>query len=270
MELKEKYEKLRNIIKNLDKVAIAFSGGVDSTLLAKVCYDVLGENALAITAIAPIHPDREIKDAYKLSETIGIRFETIRFDESDIEEFKHNPWDRCYICKTKIFSKIKEIAKKMGINNVVDGSNSDDLKDYRPGLKALSELGVISPLKEAGMTKADIRQLSKELGLSTWDKPALACLATRIPYGEEITEEKLKMIEESESYLEKLGFKQFRLRYHGDLARIEVAPEERTKLFDLALMDQISEELKKIGFTFVTMELSGYKTGSMNKGKQNN
>ena len=269
MELKEKYKKLQNNIKNLEKAVIAFSGGVDSTLLAKVCYNILGENALAITAIAPFHSKREIEDAIKIANEIGIRHKTIKFDMCDIEDFKYNPWDRCYICKRKIFSKIKEIAHENGISSVLDGSNVDDVMDYRPGLKALRELSVKSPLKDADMTKSDIRQLSKDLGLSTWDKPALACLATRIPYGEEITKIKLKMIEESENYLENIGFKQFRLRYHGNLARIEVAPDERTKLFDLELMDKISNELKKIGFTYVTIELSGYKTGSMNKQKNN-
>lgn len=264
MELIEKYRKLRNIIKSYKSVAVAFSGGVDSTLLAKVCNDILKDKAIAITAIAPMHPEKEINDAKNLAELIGIEHKTILFDNESIKAIEDNPPDRCYICKHKIFTEIKMVASENNISCVLDGSNVDDLGDYRPGLKAIEELNVKSPLKEAELTKEDIRELSKDLELPTWKKPALACLVTRIPYGEKITEDKLRLVEKAEEYLAEKGFKQFRVRYHKDIARIEVAPDERKKLFDISLIDEISSKFKEIGFTYVTMELEGYKTGSMN------
>ncbi len=264
MILNEKYEKLKNVIKSLDKAAVAFSGGVDSTLLIKICRDILGDNAIAVTVIGYMQPQREITEAKKYANFIGIKQNTVILEKNVINDFSHNPPDRCYFCKHKIFSKIIEIADKHGIKHVIDGSNVDDMNDYRPGMRAIKELGVISPLKEAGFSKSEIRELSKQLELPTWDKPALACLISRLPYGEPITENKLKMIEQAEEYLSEKEFKQFRVRYHKDIARIEVAPEEREKFFDIKLMDELSNEFKRIGFTYVTMDLSGYKTGSMN------
>lgn len=263
----EKYEKLKKNLRDLGTVAVAFSGGVDSTFLAKVSKEVLGDKAIAITVAAPMHPKREIEEAIELAQRIDINHKVLKVDNLDIDGLRENPINRCYICKTKVFSMIKEIAHNNGFEYVLDGSNIDDLSDYRPGLKAIEELEVKSPLKESGLTKGDIRALSKELDLPTWDKPAFACLITRVPYGEELTEDKLKMIEGAEDILIENGFRQFRVRYHGDTARIEVAPEERVKFFDLNLMDNISKGIKELGFTFVSLDLEGYKMGNMNTGR---
>ncbi|GAB6138633.1 ATP-dependent sacrificial sulfur transferase LarE [Halanaerobaculum tunisiense] len=262
MNLEEKHDKLQEIIEDLGRIVIGFSGGVDSTLLAKVSYDVLGKDALAVTAEAPLYAQKEIDQARKMAQEIGIKHQVVSIDDELMGLVKDNPTDRCYHCKSKIFSQVKEFA---GERPVADGTNVDDLGDYRPGLRAIDELDVRSPLKEAGLGKEEIRQLSKKLDLSSWDDPSLTCLATRFPYGEEITEDKLELLEEAEVYLDQLGFEQFRVRYHGDLARIEVGPEERLKLFDLGKMDQINEKLQSLGFNYVTMDLGGYQTGNMNK-----
>ena len=262
MNLQAKYDKLQAIIKDLGAIVIGFSGGVDSTLLAKVSYDLLGDDALAVTAQAPIYADEEIEQAKKMAQEIGISHQVVSIEDDLMSVVGDNPTDRCYHCKKKIFSQVKEFA---GDRPVADGTNIDDLGDYRPGLEAIEELEINSPLKEAGLTKAEIRELSKELGLSTWDYPSITCLATRFPYGEKITADKLKMLEEAEIYLRELGFEQLRVRYHGELARIEVAPEERSKFFDLAKLDQIEDKFKEFGFDYVTMDLGGYQTGKMNK-----
>ena len=246
-------------------MAVAFSGGVDSTFLLKVAHDVLGDNAIAVTARSSTYPEREFKEAVNFAAQNNIEHVVIVSEELEIEGFSENPVDRCYFCKRELFSKIAGIAKEKGIKFVADGSNVDDLGDYRPGLKAVAELGVVSPLREAGMTKEDIRALSKEMGLATWDKPAFACLSSRFPYGQKITKEKLEMVDKAEQYLLDLGFKQVRVRHHGDVARIEVAAHERRKFFDEQLMDRISGEFKKIGFTYTALDLKGYRTGSMNE-----
>lgn len=262
MDLTAKYNKLKEIIADLEEIVIGFSGGVDSSLLAKVSYDVLGENAVAVTATAPIYSHREIKQAQKMAEEIGIRHQLVSIEADLMETIKDNPTDRCYYCKKKIFSQVKEFA---GDWVVADGTNVDDLGDYRPGLKAVKELEVHSPLKEAGLNKAEIRRLSQELGLSSWNLPSTTCLATRFPYGEEITSDKLESLEKAEVYLHQLGFEQLRVRYHGEIARIEVAPEERAKFFDLDKLDQINQKLQEFGFDYVTMDVGGYQTGKMNK-----
>ncbi|KXZ40492.1 uncharacterized protein SAMN05661008_00810 [Alkalithermobacter thermoalcaliphilus JW-YL-7 = DSM 7308] len=265
MDLNSKYEKLKEIIKELKSVAVAFSGGVDSTFLIKVCKDVLGDNVIAVTATSSTYPEREFKESINLSKQIGVEQIVIESEETEIEGFRKNPPNRCYFCKHELFTKIRKVADEKGIENILDGSNADDLKDFRPGSKAARELNVISPLKEASLTKEDIRQLSKQLNLPTWNKPAFACLSSRFPYGEEITKEKLSMLDKGENYLRDLGFKQFRIRHHGQIARIEVSPEERVKLFDINLLDDINKKLKQLGFLYVTMDLEGYRTGSMNE-----
>jgi pyridinium-3,5-biscarboxylic acid mononucleotide sulfurtransferase len=271
LTINEKYENLKNIIRKNGKAAVAFSGGVDSSFLSKVTYDVLKENSMAITIVSPMIPKSEINDAKEVAVFIGIKH--ILIEDNVIEDVvSKNPVDRCFHCKKIEFSTIQKTAKENGIDTVYDGSNMDDLSDYRPGLKALKELNIVSPLREAGLSKEEIRELSKRLNLKTWDKPAFACLASRIPYGELITIEKLNKVEKAEDYLRSKGFQQFRVRNHEDIARIELAPNEREKIFNAELMDNISKELKSYGFVYVCMELEGYKTGSLNvqiKNKEN-
>ncbi len=264
MNIENKFENLKNIILSSEKAAVAFSGGVDSSFLAKFCYDLLRENSAAITIASPMMPAGEIEEAKEIAHLIGIDHYIIE-DNSIDEEIASNSSKRCYYCKKMEFSKIKQKASELGINNVFDGSNMDDLSDYRPGLKALQEVGIVSPLREIGLTKTEIRELSKKLGLKTWDKPAYACLASRIPYGEKITKEKLELIDKAEAYLKNLGFRQYRVRYHGTIARIEIAAQERKKMFDENLMDNISRVFKAFGFIYVALELEGYQTGSLNR-----
>lgn len=261
----EKHEKLKSIVKNMGSLAVAFSGGVDSTYLLRTAHDALGDKAVAVTIKSPSFPDREYREAVEFAGKLGVKHITVEASENDIELIADNPPERCYICKKAIFSKVIAKAAEAGINHIADGSNVDDLGDYRPGIKALKELGIRSPLVEAGITKQEIRELSQELGIPSWDKPAYACLATRFPCGEKITVEKLKMVELAEQYMFGLGFKQVRVRHHGDIARIEVESSERNRFFNMQLMDSINEKLRSIGFRYVSLDLGGYRMGSMNK-----
>ncbi|MBW9152608.1 ATP-dependent sacrificial sulfur transferase LarE [Clostridium estertheticum] len=265
MELEMKFQKLKDSIQGLKSVAIAYSGGVDSTFLLKVAADVLGNKVIAITAKSTTYPEREFKEAVKYIGDIGAKHIVIISEELEIEGFAKNPIDRCYFCKKELFSKVRKVADDNNINAVLDGSNADDVSDYRPGMKAANELKVISPLKDAGLTKDNIRELSKRLGLPTWNKPAFACLSSRFPYGNEITVEKLSMVEKAEQFLLDLGFRQIRVRHHGDIARVEVNAQERNKFFSAEMMDKVANELKSIGFKYVTLDLLGYRTGSMNE-----
>jgi uncharacterized protein len=263
-DLTEKYRRLVECIAARGSVAVAFSGGVDSSFLCRAAKDALGDKAVAITIVSPMLPKSEIDSAREVARQVGIQH--VLVEEGEIEEdVAANPRERCYFCKKREFGRIIEAAKERGCNTVLDGSNVDDLGDYRPGIRALEELGVASPLREAGLSKADIRALSRRLGLPTWDKPAFACLASRIPYGERIDRDKLGRIEKAEDYLRSLGFRQFRVRSHGDIARIEAAPEERRRFFDETALDDISRTLKSFGFLYVAFELEGYVMGSMNK-----
>lgn len=261
--MNEKLERLKGYIRGLEKLAIAFSGGVDSSFLLKVAHMVLGDNAIAITVNGAIHPDWEIEEAKEIANNIGVRHIVVDIDIFKDENIVNNPPDRCYHCKLTVFSLIKEVAKSYGIDNVADGSNVDDIGDYRPGMKALKELKILSPLKEVGLSKSEIRKLSRELGLPTWNKPALACLATRIPYNTKITREALSMIDSGEYFLRGLGFNQVRLRHMGNLAKIEVLPEDMPRLIELR--EEIIQKLKEIGYTYITVDLEGYTTGSMNR-----
>lgn len=265
LEIKKKLEILKENILELGSLAVAFSGGVDSTFLLKVAYDVLKENVIAVTASSSTFPDREFKESIDFARKLGVKQIIIVSEELEIEGFADNPINRCYFCKKEIFTKLKETAKSENIKFVADGSNIDDLGDYRPGMAAVLELGILSPLKEAGLTKDDIRILSKEMNLPTWDKPAFACLSSRFPYGQKITKEKLQMVDKAEQYLLDLGFKQVRVRHHGEIARIEVAYFERRKFFDEELMDEIHKKFKEIGFRYSAIDLKGYRTGSMNE-----
>ena len=265
MNLQEKFQLLKDIIKKRGSAAIAFSGGVDSTFLIKVAHEVLGDKLIAVTATSSTYPERELKEAIEYAKNMGVKHIVISSEELEIEGFASNPKNRCYYCKKELFTKINKVAIENGLEYVFDGSNLDDTGDYRPGMQAAKELEVVSPLKEAGLTKKDIRELSKELGLPTWNKPAFACLSSRFPYGNKITLPKLKMVDKAEQFLLDMGIRQVRVRHHGEIARIEVAPEEREQFFSVDVMDKIGTEFKKIGFTYVTLDMLGYRTGSMNE-----
>lgn len=265
MLLDEKLELLKDMIRKKGSAAVAFSGGVDSTFLIRVAKEVLGDKLIAVTATSSTYPERELNEAIKYAKDFGVKHIIISSEELDIEGFASNPKNRCYYCKKELFTKVKEVALENGVEYVFDGSNLDDNGDYRPGMQAAKELLVVSPLKEAGLTKKDIRDLSKEYGLATWNKPAFACLSSRFPYGNKITLPKLKMIDKAEQFLLDMGIKQVRVRHHGEIARIEVAPEEREKFFNIEFMDKISSKFKEIGFIYTTLDIAGYRTGSMNE-----
>jgi len=260
-----KIEHLKKILLGLKKVVVAYSGGLDSTFLLKVAIDTLGrENVLAVTARSETYPYSEYIEAKRIAKRIGVGHLTIKTDELKLRNFKSNPVNRCYYCKEELFKKLGEIRKKCGFNYALDGTNYDDLKDVRHGRKAALELGVRSPLLEARMTKDDIRKLSKRLKLPTWDKPSFACLASRIPFNSKITKTDLKKINEAETYLRRFGLKQVRVRLHKDIARIEVLKSDFDKV--LKLQDLIVRRLKEIGFIYITLDLCGYRTGSMHEG----
>ncbi|MBA4700170.1 MAG: ATP-dependent sacrificial sulfur transferase LarE [Ruminococcus sp.] len=268
MATKEQYEKMKCIkenLKGLGSVAVAFSGGVDSTFLLKAAYDELGEKCIAITAKSCSFPKRELDEATAFCKSQGIRHIIVESEELDIEGFRENPKNRCYLCKKELFEKIWEIAEQENINAVVEGSNLDDNGDYRPGLQAVAELGIRSPLRECHLSKDDIRALSKEIELPTWDKQSFACLSSRFVYGEIISEEKLGMVDKAEQLLLDMGFHQVRVRIHGTIARIEVLPEEFLKLIEENTRLNIVNSFKKYGFSYITMDLIGYRTGSMNE-----
>ncbi|SEQ79085.1 uncharacterized protein SAMN02910369_02431 [Lachnospiraceae bacterium NE2001] len=266
MDKSSKYESLLSSIRKMNRVAVAYSGGVDSTFLLKAAKEALGDSGslLAVTAEINSMPEKDRDATSDFCKKEGIELITVKVNELDIPGFVDNPPDRCYICKNVLFGRMLEEVKKLGDHTLMDGSNIDDDGDYRPGMKALKELGVVSPLKEAGLTKQEIRELSKELGLPTWDTPSAACLSSRIPYGEKITVEKLRMIDSAEEYIKSFGIRQVRVRMHGDnLARIEVASEDFSVLIDNR--ESVHSKLKDIGFAYVTMDMIGYRTGSMNE-----
>ena len=265
MDINEKFEKLKNYLSSLESVVVAFSSGVDSTFLLKTAHDVLGDKVIAVTAESCSFPKREFNEAKLFCQKEGIKHIVVESEELEIDGFCKNPVNRCYLCKKELFEKITEIAKENNIKNIVEGSNIDDNGDYRPGLQAVSELNIKSPLLYAELNKNEIRELSKKLELNTWDKQSFACLSSRFVYGEEITKEKLSMVDKAEQLLLDLGFHQLRVRIHGTIARIEVLPDEFPKLIEEKNRLKIVTEFEKYGFTYISMDLKGYRTGSMNE-----
>jgi pyridinium-3,5-biscarboxylic acid mononucleotide sulfurtransferase len=266
MTTADKLEILKGILRDMEKVVVAYSGGVDSAFLLKVAADTLGtENVMAILAISPTYPSREYNRALETASSIGVKVEIIHTKEADDPRFKNNPVDRCYFCKHELFTRIAEYIAAGDFKNMVDGSNMDDLSDHRPGKKALREKDIRSPLQEAGLSKSDIRVLSQQLGLSTWNKDALACLSSRFPYGENIDLKKLQMVDAAENFLADLGFKNIRARHEKNSIRIEVSTSQIRLFTDDNLRVQVLAKMKELGYQYVSLDLEGYRQGSLNE-----
>ncbi|MDR3243323.1 MAG: ATP-dependent sacrificial sulfur transferase LarE [Elusimicrobiota bacterium] len=265
MNLQQKYEQLKQYIASFKNAAIAFSGGVDSTLLLKVSHSVLRNAAIAVTARSCSFPKRELDETIEFCKKENIRHIIVDSEELDIEGFSNNPINRCYLCKSELFDKIQYIALQNGIENIFEGSNIDDNGDFRPGLRAIAEKNIKSPLRFAQLTKDDIRQISKELDLPTWNKQSFACLSSRFPYGEQITPQRLSMIDKAEQYLLDMGIRQVRVRMHDNLARIETDENGFIVLFDTENRKKVYDEFKKIGFVYIAIDILGYRSGSMNE-----
>ena len=265
LSIEVKEQNLRALIRSYRSVIVAFSGGADSAYLAYVATDELGDRAVAVTAVSASYPTSQRELADRLTSQFGISHEIIFTEEFQDANYTTNPPNRCYFCKSELYTKLSQLKRRREMAVICDGSNADDAGDYRPGRQAARELGVRSPLEECGLTKAEIRELSRRAGLPTWDEPASACLSSRVPYGQMVTIEKLSMIDKAEIALRQLGFRQVRVRHHGDVARIEVAEEEKSRALDPEMARQISEALKALGFKYVTLDLEGYRTGSLNE-----
>jgi uncharacterized protein len=263
--VEKKLAKLKDLFYQMERALIAYSGGIDSTLVAKIAYDVLGDRALAVTAVSPSLLPEELEEAQMQAVEIGIKHELIETHEMDNPNYTSNPVNRCYFCKSELHDKLKPLAIERGYPYIVDGVNADDLQDYRPGIQAAKERGVLSPLAEIGITKAEVRQLSQYLGLPCWDKPAQPCLSSRFPYGEEITVEKLQRVGRAEIYLRKLGYKNLRVRSEGNTARIELPPEQIQQFILHTDLPQLVSVFQKYGFLYVTLDLEGYRSGKLNQ-----
>lgn len=261
----EKEQQLKRLLRDYGSVVAAFSGGVDSSYLLYVAQSVLKDKALAVTAQSPLYPQHHLNRAKDFARRYGIAHIVIATNELASPRFRSNSPSRCYYCKVGLFTRLKEIAAEKGYNVVIEGSNLDDTSDFRPGLKASRELKVLSPLIDVGITKNDVRYLSRKVGLSTWDLPSSACLASRFPYHTTLTKEKLKTVEQGEDFLRELGFQQVRMRHHGDLARIEVLSSEISRFLDSHVLEKAVKKIKSLGYKYVTLDLQGYRTGSMNE-----
>jgi uncharacterized protein len=265
-ELREKLKRLQAVFASMESVMVAFSGGVDSTFVLKVAHDTLGDRVLALTTTSPTMPEEDRRSAIEMARLIGARHMMVESNELEVPGYASNPINRCYLCKSNLFTVCEAKAAQLGISEIVDGLNLDDLHDYRPGMKAAAERRVRHPLVEVELTKAEIRELSRELGLPTWDRPASPCLSSRFPYGTEITPEGLRKVEQGEQVLRTLGFRVVRVRYHGDVARLELESAEIERVVQPALRETIDREFKKIGFRFVAVDLRGFRSGSLNEG----
>ncbi len=265
MNLLDKQQKLESGIKSLGSVLVAFSGGVDSALVLAVAHSVLGREVLAVTAQSPSLPERELSSAVEFTRLIGAKHLVVKTEEMSLPQYRQNNADRCYYCKSELYGKLQKIAEERKLLHIINGINLDDLGDHRPGIGAAREAGVVSPLCDAGFAKQDVRDLARKLGLPIWDKPAMACLSSRIPYGQAVTEKKLSMVEQAEDLLLSMGFKQLRVRHHGDIARIELNKDDIARFFANGLADSVQKQFSQIGFNYTTVDIAGFKTGRLNE-----